>query len=234
MFLQQGTNIVIKPVQAKNNRVSLFLTYCIILIWLFNAFFVGSIFGGEFFAIFTSNRVPQVPQNLKELVQGTNIPISSFGRTITAQDGSAISTLKENIDSQLLERPEYSSELRKFLSALKHKIDWVYPRNIFEYARSMSINVNRSVTRPNIFAVVDTTSDLQLFESCLEFHNIFEILKHFQNVFKVSIFKKSGFGDGFGDGLFHQQGRSQQTERTIIPHWKLIALMVTLSSQTSS
>ncbi|OXA54287.1 hypothetical protein Fcan01_11725 [Folsomia candida] len=139
MFLQQGTNIVIKAGEAITfSRLRVFMTYCIVVIWLFNSFFVGSMFGGEFFSLFSSNKVPQIPSNLKELTQAKDVPVISFSATFdVGADGNYTycSTIKDTTIPQMTERVGYSPQFRKVLNDLKEKVDWVQ-LNLFDYADS--------------------------------------------------------------------------------------------------
>ncbi|OXA54648.1 hypothetical protein Fcan01_11506 [Folsomia candida] len=142
IFLQQGTCIIIKLSEAnKAIRLRVFITYVVILIWLFNAFFVGSIFGGEFYSLFTSNRVPNnIPSNMQELVRAKEIPIYSFLTThIVVDENRKVSSLKELTIPSMLNAKGYSPEFRIMLNDLKARVEWSMG-NKFEAALRFSLD----------------------------------------------------------------------------------------------
>ncbi|OXA49758.1 hypothetical protein Fcan01_15349 [Folsomia candida] len=169
IFLQQGTNLVIKSGEAKATRVRVSMTYLVIIIWLFNSFFVGSIFSGEFFCLFTSNRLPQLPKNLGELVQAKNIEMLTMSTTAGETD-EGVSSLKETVIPQILEGYNHSQEFTQRLSDLKVKVKWFRNLNNFVLARWASSNkplpINQTISQPSIFVLVDASFVLQEVESC--------------------------------------------------------------------
>ncbi|OXA47829.1 hypothetical protein Fcan01_17373 [Folsomia candida] len=172
IFLQQGTNIVVKPVEAKVTRLRVFMAYGIFLIWLFNAFYVGSIFSGEFFSLFTTNRVPQLPNNLKELLESKHFPIISFSdisvEYYDRKKNTKVSYVKEVMVPQMFHGGEYAPGYRKMLNDLKEKVEWLDGLNQFRFARGASLNkefyFNQTKNRPSIFAVIDPPSKHQVLE----------------------------------------------------------------------
>ncbi|OXA39277.1 O-antigen biosynthesis glycosyltransferase WbnK [Folsomia candida] len=174
IFLQQGTNILIKKEEVKVIRFRIFLTYCIILIWLFNAFTVGSIFSGEFFSLFASNRIPPLPKTLKELVQASEIPIFSFSSAINKDvtgpgNPTDVSTIKEFIiPGMLKKRAKRSPEYVQILKNLIAKVMWLGNSNSFGFALSLSLNKplpSNKMPRPTIFAAIDGELILQNMEA---------------------------------------------------------------------
>ncbi|OXA39670.1 hypothetical protein Fcan01_25487 [Folsomia candida] len=136
IFLQQSTAIVIKPGEARVTRLRVFMAYFIVSIWLFNAFFVGSIFSGEFVSLFTSKRVPQVPRNLAEVVQAEELPMISFATTTNRYENNReVSSIKETIIPEMLRLTRYPSVFRKMLNDLKLRVEWLGNINEFRFAR---------------------------------------------------------------------------------------------------
>ncbi|OXA40738.1 Sperm-associated antigen 17 [Folsomia candida] len=169
MFLQQGICIIIKLSEAnKVIRLRVFITYVVILIWLFNAFFVGSMFGGEFYSLFTSNRVPtNLPSNMQELVKAKEIPIYSFLTThIVVDENRKVSSLKELAIPSMLNAKGYSPEFRRMLNDLKARIEWSMG-NKFEHALRLSLDKVIGKPRHSIFAIIDPSDILEQMEDFL-------------------------------------------------------------------
>lgn len=225
IFLLQGTNFVIKPMEAiKITRFRVFMTYWIILIWLFNAFYVGSIFSGEFFSFFTSNRVPQVPQNLKDLARTKDIPIVSCATTFTRHENNfvEISSVKENIIPQLLAVEEHSTEFRKTLHQLKKRIQWVKGLNVYSFARWASLNgrLNSNQTQnipPSIIAVIDYSDTHKILETSFGVFKKYFIISNHEEILYTEhmpwVTSRNPFGVIFEENIFYM------SEAGVLAYW---------------
>ncbi|OXA40871.1 hypothetical protein Fcan01_24209 [Folsomia candida] len=121
------------------------ITYVVIVIWLFNAILVASMFGGEFYSLFTSNRVP------------TNLPKDADEK---------VSSLKELTIPSMLNATGYSPEFRKMLNDLKARTGWSMG-NKFETALRLSLDKAIDKPRPLIFAVTPRNPFGIIFEEYL-------------------------------------------------------------------
>lgn len=160
IFLQQGTNIFIQPKKDRVTKLRDFVTYFIIVVWLFNAFIVGSMFSGEFYSIFTSNRVPKVPTNFGDLLSSKNIDIFTASSTIKEDNNhEMVSYIMEMFLGQRL-----STRFQNLVSGTKTNVKFVGSLNKFSVAYILD---------HKIFAVVDTVDDIQ------EFDTLFGVFKKY-------------------------------------------------------
>ncbi|OXA41059.1 hypothetical protein Fcan01_24345 [Folsomia candida] len=223
IFLQQATSFVIKPGEAKVTRFHVFVTYCVVLFWLFNAFFVGSMFSGEFFSLFTSNRIPQLPRNLKELVLATDIPMFSWSTTfIMHENNREVSTLKENLITQMLEGAEYPQEYRRMLYSLKEKVVWCGELNLFRAARSASLNIpyfgNYTQGRYSIFALIDPSFVHQIMERCFGVFRKYFIISNTEEHLDTALLPWITYRTSFGARFEVDVG--YLTEAGITEYWE--------------
>ncbi|OXA40772.1 hypothetical protein Fcan01_24532 [Folsomia candida] len=225
IFLQQGTNIVIKTEEVKVVRFRVFITYYIILIWLFNAFTVGSIFSGEFFCLFASNRISPLPKTLKELVQAEGIPIFSFSSTINQNvtgHGSPtdVSTIKEIMIPGMLKHAKHSPDYLLILKNIIARVVWLGNSNSFGFALSVSLNKplpSNKMPRPTVFAVIDRQLILQNLEAFFGIFKKYFIVHNPEEPLDVEILPwvtaRTPFGEIFEENI------GFLTESGILEYW---------------
>ncbi|OXA46072.1 hypothetical protein Fcan01_19151 [Folsomia candida] len=222
IFLQQATHIVIKPGEAKVTRLRVFMNYLIVLIWLFNGFFVGSMFSGEFFSLFTSNRVPPLPHSLKELVLAKDIPMYSLSRTVT-NNKIKVSTVKDIIIPEMLGVGIFPPEFHKILTNLKEKVEWLENENQLTIARWLSVdtlyhaNISE-IVRPSVFALIDRSFFLQRMDSCFGVFRKYFIISNNEENLDTQILPWTTSRNPFGVKFEHNVG--YLTEAGVLDYWE--------------
>ncbi|OXA43203.1 hypothetical protein Fcan01_22169 [Folsomia candida] len=176
MFLQQSTNVLIKPEKYKVTKLRVLVTHLIIFVWLINAFIAGSMFSGEFYSIFTSNRTPELPRSLAELITSRSVKVNSFSGFFSAdKNNDRVSCIKGSVLEQMKNAPGYSPRFYKLITGLQSKLIYRKDHNIFGMAYCFSLNKPFYLTNTttydlgdnSVFAVVDPSEMVKKFETFL-------------------------------------------------------------------
>ncbi|OXA41353.1 hypothetical protein Fcan01_23623 [Folsomia candida] len=177
MFLQQGVDIIIDPEKGgKVSKLRIFSAHLIISLWLFTAFIMSGMFGGEFFSICSTHSLPPFSKNLKQLSLTENIPIYTFTISLFKNESMnksrLTSSLRDVIIPQKLDTDGYSPSYLKLLEDISTKIKW-YRSTAFYLAKTAAlrgvlyINETHKHWIPKTFAVMDVDRYLNWFEISL-------------------------------------------------------------------
>lgn len=173
VFLQQGTQFEITPEKnPKATKLRVFLTYCVISIWLFNAFTVAGMFSGEFFSLFTTNMVPDLPRSLEELLAAQEVQILSTSTIYLTDNFTASCLIKEVTIPRMLNTSGYSQSFLNILLGIKKRVKWIRD-SAFNLAHNISLNLpvtiykSGEIERPKVFAMIGYSPLLHDFETSM-------------------------------------------------------------------
>ncbi|OXA46227.1 hypothetical protein Fcan01_19203 [Folsomia candida] len=221
IFLQQGTKVKIKN---NTKKLRVFMASSIISIWVFSSFIMSGMFGGEFFSIFTTNIIPQLPRNLKELsVTKEDVPIFTFSSS--AENNTNVSIVSGTMIPELLNTSGYSETFRKMLRNLAAKIQLIENDN-FAAAHNLSVdqtlyfNETRKLDeRPNIFAMMDHPDYMHDFHVSLGIFKKYFIISGKEED-TIDTFRIPWITHGNRFGLILEENLQYMVEAGMIMNWE--------------